>query len=142
MYIVGTCVPKLNGTYECLCQRGWEGEYCERLVNYCKSIKCENGGLCRTVFLNYRCECVGIEYSGTHCEIVSNRMHLNRIISRSIAYVAIVVICSTVGFVVMMDVLKYVFGIDVARKTKKVHKKRKNIKSRRTIVIERFIYVN
>ena len=142
MYIVGTCVPKLNGTYECLCQRGWEGEYCERLVNYCKSIKCENGGLCRTVFLNYRCECVGTEYSGTHCEIISNEIIIWQVVGKSVAYVAILIICGTCLLVILMDILDFFLGIEVRLKVKTMKKEKKVSRVPKTSVIRRFIYVN
>ena len=71
---------------------------------------CLNKGICRSVFPNYKCECL-YGTSGKHCEETEFSIVLRRNIAKSLAYIAIIAI-SIVG----LDMLKYVFGIDVTRK--------------------------
>ena len=60
-----------------------------------------------------RCECLGEEFfSGQQCQMIEEKYRQLRILSISSASISIVVIVSLIVFVLMMDVLKYVFGID------------------------------
>jgi hypothetical protein len=71
---VGIC----NGTFNCTCAPGWEGTHCERKINYCHNITCENQGVCRPLFLNY---------SGRYCEIFSTKMIIFKIVLVSTQHV-------------------------------------------------------
>ena len=68
--------------------------------------------MCQSESLNYRCRCLSDSYSGRHCEHVSSNLILRQRVSRALAYIAIIAIAMVATFVVTMDVLKYVFGID------------------------------
>ena len=64
----------------------------------------------------YRCQCLTNDYWGRHCEYVSTRLLIRQYISESVGYVAILVLVATITFVIVMDVLKYIFGIDPVRR--------------------------
>ena len=135
----GTCNRTTNGTFECLCLPGWTGIYCEKKINYCEKVTCQNNGVCRSLLMNYSCECLGDHFSGRHCEKVAKKIVALRIVSKSVGYIAIIFLVCTVGFFVAMDVLKYCFAIDLTEKELK-HIRQKKIKRRP--VIQRFVYVN
>jgi hypothetical protein len=59
--------------FVCSCKFGWEDMHCQRMVDFCKNVTCENGGFCCPLFLNYTCECADESYSGRHCEIKVNQ---------------------------------------------------------------------
>lgn len=135
LFSLGLCNQTSNTTFECICQPGWTGKYCELMISYCKNIACQNNGVCRTSLLNYTCLCLDDNYSGQYCENVSTKIKIWRILAKSIAFVAIIFILATVAYIVTMDILKYCFGIDLA----KVKVKRKM--KRHRPVYQRFIYV-
>ncbi|CAF1316991.1 unnamed protein product [Adineta ricciae] len=137
----GTCVPdKSNTTFECRCAVGWDGKHCEPKINYCWNATCLNKGVCFPLFMNYKCECVG-DYSGRHCEISSRRMIIHKIISKTVSYVTILVLIVTVMFFVIMDILKYCFGIDPVHQERERLRREKRMKKRKP-VIQRPVYVN
>ena len=125
-------------TYACQCQPGWQGDRCEKKVNYCESAKCENNGVCRALLGNFTCECLADSYSGRHCEHTDNRIVVYRTLSKSFAAVAISAMGAVAIFIIVMDVLKYWFGIDpVQRKSRPT----KTIPKKKTFHITRYIYV-
>ena len=119
---------------------GWNGVYCQIKINYCHEIHCLNSGVCRPLLRNYSCECLSDSYSGRHCEITAHRTNIYKIVSKSFAYVSLLAIISLFMFVIIMDLLKYCFSIDPAkRKAKRVIRRKKK---RKQVVAYRFIYVN
>jgi hypothetical protein len=94
---------------------GWEGIYCERKVNYCQNVTCQNRGVCRPLFRNYTCEYFGKSFSGRHCEITASSIVVHQMACKSFGYIAIFALITVFMFVVIMDVLKYGFGIDPTR---------------------------
>ena len=128
----------------CSCPLGWTGAHCEASINYCQNVTCENKGVCRSSFLNYTCECLTSGFSGRHCEIIGHQTRIYQILAKTFAFIAITAIVTVVMFVLVMDVLKYVFGIDVtAAESEEVQqehrKKQKEIKSH---LIMRYVYVH
>jgi hypothetical protein len=117
------------------------GDYCETKLNYCFNVTCHNKGVCRPLFLNYSCECVGDNYSGRHCEITAANIIINKTVAKSFAYVAIIAMASVAMFIIIMDVLKYCFGIDPIREELERIRREKQARKRKP-VIQRFIYVN
>ena len=121
---------------------GWEGFYCEKMIDYCSTVQCENNGICRPSFINYTCECLGDNYYyGRHCEHTTTKLKIFKTISQSCAYIVIIVLVSTGMFIVIMDVLKYGFGIDPVDEERKRIQKEKQLKKRKPI-IQRFTYIN
>ncbi len=114
------------------------------MINYCTNIKCFNDGICQPSFLNYTCLCLGDSYSGQYCEITANKIIVHQIISKSFAYVAIIALISVAMFVIIMDILRYCFGIDPIRREIKQKKKtkKKQLKKNASSIPVRFIYVN
>lgn len=85
------------------------------MTDFCANITCLNHGVCRSRFLNYTCECLDDSYSGRHCEQISARITMRKVVSKSFAFVAITAVIVLCLFFVFMDVLKYLFGMDVTR---------------------------
>jgi hypothetical protein len=73
---------------------------------------------------------------------MDNRIIMYQILSKSLAYIAIIAMTTVAIFVVIMDVLKYWFGIDPARKETRQIKRKKQVKIRKNPVMMRFIYVH
>jgi hypothetical protein len=109
--------------------------------NYCETIKCQNNGVCRPLFLNYTCECLGESFSGRHCEKTAVKIRIYQMVSKSFAYVAIIALICVAMFIVIMDILKYCFGIDPVRKERERIRRKRQAKKRKP-VIQRFVYVN
>ena len=141
---IGTCNDTGNQTFHCQCPKDWEGKHCERLVDYCQNVICENNGVCRSLSGDYLCECLGDSYSGRNCEITSRHTAVYQAVSKSLGYIAILSLSTVVMFIVSLDVLKYGFGIDTVAAERKRLQRRKKLASRRRQppVIQRFIYVN
>ena len=137
-----SCIPGSSKTnFTCQCPEHWQGQRCETKVNYCVNMTCLNGGQCRPLVGGAVCECLKGSYSGKFCEIAARRLKMLKIASRSIAYVAIIAVCSVALFVIFMDVLKYFCGIDPAREDLEELQRKKREKKRRPVV-QKFIYVN
>ena len=142
-FFLGTCIDLLNKTFLCQCEEGWTGTYCETKINYCDNVKCQNNGVCRPLFRSYRCECLGDSFSGQHCEIVAKKIQIYQIASKSFAYIAIITMVSVAMFIVIMDILKYCFGIDpVNDERERLRQQRNQQVKKLKPVIQRFIYVN
>jgi hypothetical protein len=65
-----------------------------------------------------------------------------KIVSKSFAYIAIIAISTVAIFIIIMDILKYCFGIDPTEEDRKYIRRQKRKKRRKLPVIQRFIYVN
>lgn len=135
---LGICHETSNTTFACLCPAGWTGDRCKTMINFCKNVTCKNNGICRPSSMNYTCQCLAGSSSGRYCQTVAANFSLHDIIAKCIAYVAILAILSVAAFVVTMDILKYWFGIDPAKRPKqsKTKKRRKH-----RPVLQRFVYV-
>jgi hypothetical protein len=98
-------------------------------------------------------------YSGTYCQIKSSSLRTKEIVSRSFAGVAIGCLATVVGFVVIMDILKYFFNIDPVenefrswkdkkadqrREERRQERKRKNKvnQSKQPVLAVRFQYIH
>ncbi len=111
------------------------------MINLCESNPCLNNGVCRPLLLNYTCHCFSGSYSGRHCEIPAKKLIILQTVSKSFAYIAIIALVSVAVFVVVMDILKYCFGIDPVEEERERMRREKRAKKRKPIV-QRFIYVN
>ena len=85
------------------------------MINYCHNINCQNNGICRPLLMNYTCECLGDSFSGRHCEDVATKIVVLRYVSKSVGYIAIIFLVCTALFFIIMDALKYIFGIDITK---------------------------
>lgn len=131
-----------SDTFQCTCSFGWTGIRCEIMFNYCANVTCQNRGVCRPLLGNYKCECLGSSFSGEHCEITATVVVVRQAVSKSFAYVGILAMVSVVGFIVVMDILKYGFGIDPVREELERIRRQKQLKRRKPPVIVRHTYVN
>ncbi len=113
------------------------------MMNYCENVVCLNKGVCRPLFLNYTCECLGTSFSGRHCEIVATSRVIRQTVSKSFGYVAIVFLIVVVSFFVIMDILKYGFGIDPAKdELARIRRANALKRAKRRPVIQRLVYVH
>ena len=132
----------------CSCTTGWEGRHCEKQVNYCENVTCLNNGICRPLLVGYQCECLSGMYSGLYCEYTATSILIRQYASKSFASVAIIMMSSVVIFVITLDVLRYIFHIDVAKhereqmRKKRALKKRERMMSKQPRIAFRFTYVN
>jgi hypothetical protein len=131
-----------NTTFNCTCAFGWTGVHCETKINYCENVTCLNKGVCRPLLGDYKCECLGNSFSGRQCEITANQIVVRRIVTKSFAFIAIFAGLTVIAFVVIMDILKYCFGIDPARDELERIRRKKRVKKAKRPVIIRYIYVN
>ncbi len=104
---------------------------------------CLNRGVCRPLFLNYTCECLGTSFSGRHCDIIATTTIIRQTVTRSFGYIAILFLVVVVSFFVIMDILKYGFGIDPTKdELEKIRRAKAAKRAKRPPVIERFVYVD
>jgi hypothetical protein len=145
---IGNCIIPSNDNFWCSCSSGWQGNHCQNMIDYCQNVSCLNKGSCRPLLLDYKCECLSNMYSGQHCEYTQTFIVIRQYISKSVGYVAILVICSFIIFIITLDVLKYVFHIDVARDEfrridrRRARRRRKLRESKQPTIALRFLYVN
>ena len=141
--VLGKCQTLANGTHICQCAPGWKGFACEKRIDYCANVTCENRGVCRSRLSSYECLCLGTSYSGRHCEIVSKKTAVLRSVASAMTYIMALIVGGFIAFIVIMDILKYVFGIDPVKVERKVKETRKRPHRRphysRAI---RYVYVN
>ena len=138
---LGTCNETSPNGFYCNCTMGWEGNLCERKTNYCYNVSCHNRGVCEPAFGHYTCRCLGDSFSGLHCEITATETIIYGMASKSFAYFSILIITAFVTFIVVMDILKYCFGIDPPCEERRRIRRKKWAKRRRP-VIQRFVYVH
>ncbi|UJR19602.1 hypothetical protein I4U23_022736 [Adineta vaga] len=158
----GTCKNLNNNQdYTCSCPLDFSGKNCQIDRRLCKANTCLNNGncsilfkstfhctcspgyegVCRSLLLGYKCECLIGSYSGQHCENVATRIIIYRIVAKSFAYIAILAMITVALFVIIMDILKYRFGIDPTRREIEQIRRKKQIKRRKPIT-RRLVYVN
>lgn len=111
------------------------------MKNFCDNSTCENNGVCRSLLLNYSCACLGDIYYGRHCEFISKKITILKTVSKSFASIAIIVLVTVAMFVIIMDTLKYCFGIDSTREELEKYRREKQAE-RKCPVIQRFVYVS
>lgn len=129
-------------TSNCLCDAGWTGDRCNEKIDYCHNISCHDHGICRSTSNGFICVCFSDNFYGTHCEHTSTKIVIKQFISKSFAYIAIIAMSSVALFVIIMDILKYVFGIDPVEPERQRLRQEKQMKKKCKPVIQRFIYVN
>lgn len=135
---LGSCQVISDRTFTCMCAPGWKGERCGQMINYCHNITCQNRGVCQSSLLNYSCQCLS-GYFGDHCENTTNTLLVRQAAAKSLAYIAIIAMALAVTFVVIMDILKYCFGIDsVEGERERIRRDRRAKKCKP--VIQRLIY--
>ena len=139
---VGVCDEPSSSTFHCSCFSGWHGKRCELRVNYCANVTCLNGGVCRSSMLGYTCACPSDSYFGPFCEVTSKNVQIRKIVAKSIGFVGIGALIVTSAFVVVMDVLKYGFGIVPAHKDQKRRRRRNMRRQMHPPIYFRFVYVN
>jgi len=54
--ITGVCRDEVNG-FSCLCHRGWTGERCEELVDWCSDTPCSTNSVCHNTVQGAVCVC-------------------------------------------------------------------------------------
>ena len=106
----------MNDThFFCNCSEGRTGVHCESQIDYCYNVTCLNKGICQSLPFDYKCQCTSSSFSGRHCENIAKSVIVYQYTSKAFAFIAILPLSIVVGFIIIMDMLKYGFGIDPAR---------------------------
>ncbi|CAF1343882.1 unnamed protein product [Adineta ricciae] len=106
------CIEMNLTSFFCNCSQGYTGDHCQNAINYCTNITCMDNGVCRPLLLDYKCECFsGI--SGRHCETIETHVIVRQYVTKSFTFITILIISIAAGFIVVLDVLKYLFRMDV-----------------------------
>jgi hypothetical protein len=103
------------------------------MINYCHDELCQNRGVCRPILNGYFCECLIGSYSGQHCEIIAMRIVILQAASKSMAYIAIIALLCVAMFVIIMDILKYCFGIDPVEEERRKIRHARRIKRQKDL---------
>jgi len=139
------CIYQLNssnGTKNFIFNES-EHRYCRNKTRFCDNVECKNNGVCRSLSNGFKCECLGDFFYGTYCENESKKLTVLKVVSKSVSYIAILAMVSVAMFVIVMDILKYGFGIDPVESERRImRRERQAAKRRRRPVIQRFVYVN
>ncbi|UJR29670.1 hypothetical protein I4U23_017218 [Adineta vaga] len=137
----GTCHPTVDEAYDCFCQSPWKGRRCEQRINYCHNITCQNRGVCRSLSVNWTCQCLGDHFYGHYCEFTKTKIIIYKIVSKTFTYVGIISMAVVVIFIIVMDILKYGFGIDPVHEERE-KLRRENRAKRRHFLLRQYRYVN
>ncbi|CAF0838067.1 unnamed protein product [Adineta steineri] len=140
----GICNQTSDTTFECLCKPEWIGTHCEIQIDYCQNVTCLNNGVCQPLLGDYKCECLSKSYSGEYCGIISRTLVIRQTVSKSFGYICYLMIGCICSFFIVMDILKYCFGIDPAKdQLKRRRRRRQRMKKiKRPPQIQKFIYIN
>ena len=65
------CVDAWN-LASCPCLVGWEGVYCNKSVDDCRTNLCQNGAVCVDDHVSYTCICPDDRYTGRYCDVLRN----------------------------------------------------------------------
>ena len=163
----GDCNVTSMSTFNCKCTLDYDGERCQSSINYCSNITCLNRGVCFSRYAHEKCLCLDRFYYGRRCEFLhKNTQILNAVsrgnprpihthtfwfLSRSVSfslgtgYLIIIVLVTFATFILLMDILKYVFGIDSVKKDRdslsRKRRKKRPCKKRMPNIAIRFTYV-
>ncbi len=81
-YYLGDCINISSTEFECKCNPGYEGERCEKTVDFCANVTCQNRGVCFPQYLNYTCHCLA-GFNGRLCETVDTNTIIHTYVSKS-----------------------------------------------------------
>ena len=123
------------------------GTHCELKLDLCANISCKNNGICKTIDLAWKCICLDPTlYYGNYCERQTSALAVKKSLTKSFASVAITALVLTCSFVIVMDILKYLFHIDPAKEARMKRAKAKRTAPKRKSgapkVAVRFQYVS
>jgi hypothetical protein len=128
----------LNDTkFYCNCTIERTGTHCEFLIDYCQNVTCLNKGVCQSLPPSYECQCLSADYSSLHCEHAPRAIVICQYISKTFGYIAIIALSTVAGFVIIMDILKYGFGIDPSREDRELIRHRRAALERRNRKIQK-----
>ncbi|CAF1344512.1 unnamed protein product [Adineta steineri] len=129
----GLCIEMNETDFICNCSQGYMGIHCQDMINYCnRNITCLNEGICRPILLDYKCECL-YGTSGRHCENLAAGLVIRQYAAKSFSYIAIIGIVAVYLFAIILDILKYVFGIDVARNERRELRHKRNLHKKKNL---------
>ncbi len=80
-YCLGICINTSSTQFKCQCNPGYESLRCEKTVNFCANITCQNRGVCFQQLLNYTCHCLE-GFSGRYCEIIGTSAVVRAYVSK------------------------------------------------------------
>ena len=120
-----------NSSFSCLCDKFYEGSFCESKVDICKNETCSGNGNCKDVNDQPKCECFAM-YSGEKCETQSNELKTVKAIITFTSIIAVIFVIAFYCCILCMDLTKLCSRRE--RYLKKSFKKNKRAK--------RYVYHN
>lgn len=60
----GKCL-EMEGGHACVCDLGFDGQFCTQEINECIGVVCENGGICANKIGHFECNCSKAFYGKT-----------------------------------------------------------------------------
>lgn len=136
--LLGLCILLNSSDFSCNCTENHYGVRCEqKIINRCRNVTCLNRGICYPTATSYKCRCLSDDYTGRHCEKAPTSIVIRQYISKGFGYAGILAIATVMIFVIVMDVLKYVFGIDPVESERQLMRQEKALRERqkKTVVI-------
>lgn len=93
-------------------------------IDYCANITCLNNGVCQSSSRSYQCQCL-YGTRGIHCEETETTLIVRRYASKSVSYILIIVFVVFAIFIITLDILKYVFDINITEQDRKEIRRQK-----------------
>ena len=123
-------------TFECDCDQtgGYEGRYCESMIDLCKNETCSKNGICKqNANMTTSCDCFKM-FKGEKCELTTEEKKIiENTISASTA-TAIIILSTLFGSFILSDMIT-LWNNNFNIKIKKIKKPKKPIRIK-------FIYIN
>lgn len=84
----GICTQHGEDGFRCICETGYEGEFCQQVKNHCHETECLNGGTCVSGEESFYCICQE-GFSGSNCQF-GKCMPLSRQDKNHTSYITII----------------------------------------------------
>jgi hypothetical protein len=120
--------PNSTSTFYCLCNKYYQGTFCETKIDVCKNQTCSNHGNCVDKNNQPFCECFSL-YLGENCNIESSGLIVIQSVISVSSIIALIVVISFYGCFIIIDLTK-IFQRKNYRK--KVHQ----------FTIMKYVYIN
>ena len=120
----------MKNTFQCVCNKYFEGAYCEAKINVCQNETCSSHGNCVDLNNEPKCECFNL-YEGDKCETATSTLQTIKTVVSVSSLIAIGVVIGFYMSIILMDLSK-LFSCN-----KRIKKKKKLTK-----IHKRLIYLN
>ena len=125
-----TSIVSLNSTstFYCLCNKYYQGTFCETKIDVCKNQTCSNHGNCVDKNNQPICECFSL-YLGENCNIESSSLIVIQSVISVSSIIALIVVISFYGCFIIIDLTK-------------IFQKKNYRKKVQPVTIKKYVYIN